>query len=165
MTPDTYRRRAGLPHDYPLVCRELSREIAERAPANDLVRQGARARNPWNNAKALSRRRRINGAILPSVFLVSKAEACRAAGQIERMLSGGEAWGWATNLAAQLSRPSWRDGLCRTSPVAVTGSSAANSSATRFGLEGSRPGNADLVTTRGSDRSLKLARCVPSSGR
>jgi transcriptional regulator GlxA family with amidase domain len=74
LTPAAYRQRAGLPHDYPLVCVELSREIAKRARANDLARQGARARKPWNNAKALSRRRRINGAILPSALLVSKAE-------------------------------------------------------------------------------------------
>jgi transcriptional regulator GlxA family with amidase domain len=74
LTPATYRQRAGLPHDYPLVCGELSRQIAERARANGLAGQGARARKPWNNAKAISRRRRINGATLPSAFLVSKAE-------------------------------------------------------------------------------------------
>jgi hypothetical protein len=40
LTPAMYHQRAGLPHDYPLVCVELSREIAKRARANDLGRQG-----------------------------------------------------------------------------------------------------------------------------
>ncbi len=117
LTPAMYHQRAGLPHDYPLVCVELSREIAKRARANDLGRQGARARKPWNNAKAVSRRRRTNGAILPSAPLVSKAEELVLAALPVRLrtLSSGQAWSWATNLAAQLSRPSWRDGICRAS--------------------------------------------------
>ncbi len=74
LTPDAYRQRWELRHDYPLVCAELSRQIALRARANDLAGQGARARKPWKNAKAVLRRERINGDALPSVLLVSKAE-------------------------------------------------------------------------------------------
>ncbi len=74
LTPDAYRRRWDLPRDYPLVCAELSRQIATRARANDLAGQGAQARKPWKNAKSISRRERLNGDTLPSVLLVSKAE-------------------------------------------------------------------------------------------
>jgi transcriptional regulator GlxA family with amidase domain len=74
LTPDAYRQRWELRHDYPLVCAELSRQIALCARANDLAGQGARARKPWKNAKAVLRRERINGDALPSVLLVSKAE-------------------------------------------------------------------------------------------
>jgi methylphosphotriester-DNA--protein-cysteine methyltransferase len=74
LTPDSYRQRWELRHDYPLVCADLSRQIALRARANDLAGQGARARKPWKNAKAILRRERINGDALPSVLLVSKAE-------------------------------------------------------------------------------------------
>jgi predicted transcriptional regulator len=61
LTPDTYRQRWGLRRDYPLVCAELSRQIAARARTNDLAGQGARARKPWKNADAVARRGRING--------------------------------------------------------------------------------------------------------
>jgi predicted transcriptional regulator len=61
LTPDTYRQRWGLRRDYPLVCAELSRQIAARARTNDLAGQGARARKPWKNADAVARRERING--------------------------------------------------------------------------------------------------------
>ena len=74
LTPDTYRQRWGLRRDYPLVCAELSRQIAARARANDLAGKGAQARQPWKNADAVSRRERINGDALPSVLLVGKAE-------------------------------------------------------------------------------------------
>jgi transcriptional regulator GlxA family with amidase domain len=74
LTPDAYRQRWELRHDYPLVCAELSRQIALRARANDLAGQGTRARKPWKNAKAVLRRERINGDALPSVLLVNKAE-------------------------------------------------------------------------------------------
>jgi hypothetical protein len=63
-----------LQRNYPLVCAELSRQIAARAQTNDLAGQGARARKPWKNAKAISRRERINGDALPSALLVRTAE-------------------------------------------------------------------------------------------
>lgn len=36
--------------------------------------KGARARKPWKNAKAIARRERINGDVLPPALLVGKAE-------------------------------------------------------------------------------------------
>ncbi len=74
LTPDTYRRRWGLRRDYPLVCAELSRQIAARARAINLAGQGTRARKSWKNAKPVLRFKRINGDALPSVLLVGKAE-------------------------------------------------------------------------------------------
>ena len=74
LTPDAYRQRWGLQRNYPLVCAELSRQIAARARANDLAGKGAQARQPWKNADAVARRERINGDALPSVLLVGKVE-------------------------------------------------------------------------------------------
>jgi transcriptional regulator GlxA family with amidase domain len=85
LTPDAYRQRWGLPNNYPLVCAELSRQIAVRARANDLAGKGARARKPWKNANAVARRERINGGALPSVLLVAKAEELVLAALPERL--------------------------------------------------------------------------------
>jgi hypothetical protein len=74
LTPDAYRLRWDLRHDHPLVCAELSRQIAARVRASDLAGQGVQARKPWKNAKAVLRRERINGDALPSALLVSNAE-------------------------------------------------------------------------------------------
>jgi transcriptional regulator GlxA family with amidase domain len=74
LTPDMYRQRWGLRHDHPLVCAELSRQIARRARAGGLAGKGARARKPWKNAKSISRRDRINGDALPPALLVRKVE-------------------------------------------------------------------------------------------
>jgi hypothetical protein len=74
LTTDAYRNRWGLSAADPLVCGELSRKLSAVARATGLAGKGTLARQPWKNAKAVSRRERINGDALAPALLVRKVE-------------------------------------------------------------------------------------------
>ncbi len=129
LTPEAYRRRWDLPRNYPLVCAELSRQIAARAHANDLAGQGARARKPWKNAKAIPRRERDQrqcAATRAACQQGRRTGACRAAGQAQRTIFGRAARDRYADLAAQLCRRARRHALFGASLSAPGGGQAAD---------------------------------------